>query len=716
MSLIYLSVEPATLSFLQDTLDSLLEHSAIAKSVVVIGTLANETDIRRIVDQVDLRGTALEFAFSEASDHLPLALKMASGSSPTGALFVKSGVTVPYAWDARLERIAEHNPKIGTVSPLCDSFAMFSLLGEEGRAKVSSSDTQYVDSLTFSLSSRTYIEVPFFLEDCFYISDVALELATTIEGNNKQGDVDSYWELARLLSAHGYLNVLGDCLYVYSSREAEAGKAKHLLGQNSVKSIIRARPFNQLGLKVLETFSGKIKFGNMPGLDSRPVQLHVQHSWGGGIERWVRDYCSADKTRVNLILKSSGGPDAFGERLMLFSSIDDAIPLQIWKFSLPIKSTVISHLDYANAIAEIISRYSVDSILISSLIGHSLDILITSKPTLIICHDYYPYCSAINITFDKTCTNCSSTRLKNCFKQNIHNRYFQDEDASAWEILREKYLSLILNKHLKLVIPSQSIQKNLIKLEPRYSNVEFNWIPHATFAMPVLEPTSTKNNSNVKLKVLVLGSLATHKGQNLLKEIVRELTHFTNLYLVGCGVEGAIFKKEDLGGLIYSYELNELPHIINKINPDIALLLSVVPETFSYTLSELVELKVPVIATKLGSFVERIDDEKTGFLVAPVAEDVIKKLRGLDAQRHQIELVKHNLMRIKSKSIFEMIADYHQLLPFHNLQFARFPVNSPMSFNNESQHSLKLHNKNQNFDLRTWTMLQLKRLKNLIKP
>lgn len=671
---VYLSVEPRALSNFRDTLDSLLENSVGMKSVVVIGTSSDEPEIRRITDRVNFADIALEVVFSEISDHLSLALALAAKSVATGAMFVKSGVTVPYAWDARLERIARHNPKIGTVSPLCDSSAMFALLGEEGRAKVAASDMQYVDSLTFSLSLRTYIEVPCFLEDCFYISSAALELATTKAGKWNPDDPDSCCRLARLLAAHGYLNVLGDCLYVYSVRQVETDKAGYLLAQNSVQSMIRAEPFKQLGLKVLEAFSKKISFKNMSGLDSRPVQLHVQHGWGGGLNKWVKDYCSADKSRANLILKSSGRPGTFGGRLMLFSGVDDITPLHTWEFAIPIHGTVVSHLEYANAVDEIIHRYSVDAIFVSSLMGHSLDILDTAKETILIGHDYYPYCPALNITFDSLCTNCEFPRLNQCFKQNIHNRYFRNVGANDWEVLREEYLSRVQANNLKMVIPSQSIKDNLVRLDPRFSNVDFILIPHGTVPMQPVERVSTSEQPNGgKLRILVLGRLTPDKGLGILKEIVAELTSIADLFLVGCG-DGKLFENKNLGGIIYSYTLDELPQIINDINPEIALLLSVVPETFSYTLSELIELRVPVVATRLGSFAERIEDGKTGFLVEPSAEGVIRKIKILDADRAEITRVKENLAQVESKNIAGMVADYHRLLPLVNLPIARFPI------------------------------------------
>jgi glycosyltransferase involved in cell wall biosynthesis len=722
MSPVYLSVEPQALSFLQDTLVSLIENSASAKVVVVIGAPAIETDIRQIAGRVNTSGIALGFAFAKVSTHMSLALNMAAESDgQKGALFVKSGVIVPYAWDARLERIAAHNPKIATVSPLCDSFPMFSLLGEEGRAKVAPDDTRYIDSLTFSLSSRTYIEVPCFLEECFYISPAALELPTTKAGKGSPDDPESSWMLARLLSAHGYLNVLGDCLYVYRSREAETDRTKHLLAQHSVQSIIRARPFKPLGLKVLEAFSGKITFGNMPGLDPRPVQLHVLHGWGGGLDKWVRDYCSADKSRVNLILKSSGRPGTFG--LMLFSSIDDATPLQTWEFSLPIQSTAVSHLDYANAIDEIIRSYSVDAIIVSSLIGHSLDIFDTSKKTILIGHDYYPYCPAFNITFDSICTNCEFPRLEQCFKHNIHNHFFRNVGANDWVILREEYLSRVQADNLKMVIPSQSIKDNLVTLDRRFNSVDFELIPHGTFPMqPVGRVSSAERGNGGKLRILVLGRLTPDKGLGILKEIADELASFADLFFVGCGDGGKFFENKNLGRTIYSYDLNELPRIIHDIDPDIALLLSVVPETFSYTLSELTELRVPIVATRLGSFADRIEDNKSGFLVKPIAKDVIDKIHSLEADRAKIAVVKENLAKVESKSTADMVSDYHRILPLANLPIARFPIErhtEPLNFLVSDQRYQELLEKEsvltQFFSSKSWRLTApLRRVNNFI--
>ncbi len=81
---------------------------------------------------------------------------------------------------------------------------------------------------------------------------------------------------------------------------------------------------------------------------------------------------------------------------------------------------------------------------------------------------------------------------------------------------------------------------------------------------------------------------------------------------------------------IERYEPADLPTLLAAEAPHAGLLVSVIPETFSYTLSELQSLGIPPLATALGSFAERIVDGKTGFLFAPEARalvELVEKLR-----------------------------------------------------------------------------------------
>src|SRR5690606_34534122 len=100
---------------------------------------------------------------------------------------------------------------------------------------------------------------------------------------------------------------------------------------------------------------------------------------------------------------------------------------------------------------------------------------------------------------------------------------------------------------------------------------------------------------------------------------------------LGAGRAGMRFFGRSGVHVAMDYERDALPALLATLQPDAALLLSTVAETWSYMLSELWSLRVPVIATRLGSFAERIRDGESGLLVAPEPSAVAALLAALRA-------------------------------------------------------------------------------------
>jgi glycosyltransferase involved in cell wall biosynthesis len=394
----------------------------------------------------------------------------------------------------------------------------------------------------------------------------------------------------------------------------------------------------------------------------RLVQLHVIHAWGGGLERWVRDYCKADYSKTNLILKSSGTPGEPCQRITLFDGANNQVPIREWYLQNPIYGTAVTDLDYQYLLDEIHDSFSIELIIVSSLIGHSLDILNTQTKTFFICHDYYPFCSAVNIYFDRVCTTCHFSDLQRCFQSNKHNYAFRQVSASGWMSVRSTFLDLVIQNQIHLVAPSESVRQNFIQLEPRLQAIEFSIIPHGLSWQN--NPVSLLSGSaSEKLRLLILGQLTHHKGLDLLQDSYRDILEFAEIFLLGCGETGRFFAESSgLHVVAETYHTADLPKLIQEIAPDLGLLLSVCPETFSYTLSELMMLGVPTLATQVGAFADRIQDGINGFLVAPEPSALITKLRTLDQMRLSITSVSTYLRQMHHRNIDEMMEDYHQLL------------------------------------------------------
>src|SRR6185437_11658344 len=113
------------------------------------------------------------------------------------------------------------------------------------------------------------------------------------------------------------------------------------------------------------------------GLDGKPVVLHVLHSWGGGAARFVSDLARGDPGRHHLVLNARGNfhRHAFGEVLELFDERIAATPLRSLVLSDPIRSTALADADYAAFFGAVVRDFRVDAVVVSSLIGHSLDAL-----------------------------------------------------------------------------------------------------------------------------------------------------------------------------------------------------------------------------------------------------------------------------------------------------------------------------------------------------
>lgn len=185
--------------------------------------------------------------------------------------------------------------------------------------------------------------------------------------------------------------------------------------------------------------------------------------------------------------------------------------------------------------------------------------------------------------------------------------------------------------------------------------------PHGTRRVaPPAPPPSL--DGGTPLRILVPGLLSPLKGKELLLEIAKELAGFAEVFLLGCGGHGEAFRALPGFHVIPDYAWEDLPALVTRIAPDVALLASVAPETFSYTLQEMLDLEIPVLATRIGSFADYIDDGVSGFLALPEPEAILARLKELAASRERLLEVHRRLGGRSRRSPVEMAARYHELL------------------------------------------------------
>lgn len=365
-----------------------------------------------------------------------------------------------------------------------------------------------------------------------------------------------------------------------------------------------------------------------PGLDGRPVLLHVLHGWGGGAERFVRDLMAADARFHHLVLRADNDPDRgqAGRGLSLFATLD-AAPLRQWPLNQPIRSSAAQHGEYRQILDLVCGEFGVATVLVSSLIGHSLDALRTGLPTAMVCHDYFPAWPVLHADFGDVRQDFRASAIPDAIAAAGDGFPFAERHPAWWQGLRKVWLQALTQGDVQLIAPSQCVRDNLCRIEPalkarRWVQIEHGVAPWTT-ATPDWTPPSDR------LRLLVPGRINGGKGEQLLAALLPRLPEGVEIVLLGAGAAGMRFFGARGVHVLLDYRRDELPQRIAALRPHAALLLSTVAETYSYTLSEMLSLGMPVIATRRGSFIERLDGRAGATLVDATAEAVLAAISTL---------------------------------------------------------------------------------------
>jgi glycosyltransferase involved in cell wall biosynthesis len=125
--------------------------------------------------------------------------------------------------------------------------------------------------------------------------------------------------------------------------------------------------------------------------------------------------------------------------------------------------------------------------------------------------------------------------------------------------------------------------------------------------------------------VAYIGSVQPHKGALVFEEVVRRLPPETHPDLrwsaYGGGDPDLLLRLRRVPRVKVRgyYRAGSLVRLLEQDRVDLALLLSIVPESYSLALSECFAAGVPVVAFDHGAIAERVRKHGGGLLVDPLA-------------------------------------------------------------------------------------------------
>lgn len=430
-------------------------------------------------------------------------------------------------------------------------------------------------------------------------------------------------------SAKGYRHLHALDVFVYHAGEvsfAEAGSP----GKKNAATVIRQRypDYEAQVARLCAADPAKIPrlrlLGALWRAGGRPVTAIITHDLGGGTEKHVQSILKKmDPGSRALVIRPGVGHDSL---------------LRLENFSAEDEFDVIVDALHGPGFASLLSFFGVGAIQLHHLYGHGPlireGIALSGIAHTLDIHDYYLICPQITLTTaaQEYCGEPAPAGCDACIAERpslgaTDIRNWREAQAWAVEGAREvRAPSLDTVERISRYFPVRPLlryHEDVIRLAPT--------------AKP------RKRAPGEPIRVVMLGVLSLTKGRKKVFEAIEASEALglpLHFHLVGDS-EG-VFPLVSDGRFTSTgwYIEDELEGLIAAARPDLFLFASAAPETYSYTLTAAMGTGIPILATDLGAFAERLQGYETKALYPHRAtgEDLARLIHafatGLCAKRH----------------------------------------------------------------------------------
>ena len=284
-------------------------------------------------------------------------------------------------------------------------------------------------------------------------------------------------------------------------------------------------------------------------------------------------------------------------------------------------------LFYTSSIEELFESLSVSrgpSIVLNSLYGYP-DIKVAASNIVGLArslsatldfkiHDFYALCSSPHLSdFEgKYCGVPQDPAVcGRCLKKNVgwyHDWYPKENrpvDIAEW---RKPFVELFEAANTVTFFDPSSVE--IVRKAFYLEDSKVKVIPHAIDYFKC----DTTLDVTGPLHIGILGTLSHTKGANVIKvlyDYIEEHGSHIPITLVGPSFVDTPIRVKVLG----NYTPNELPLIIDCQGINVVLMPSIVPETFSYTISEAMKMGLPIVAFDIGAQGNRVKQYQFGRVV-----------------------------------------------------------------------------------------------------
>ncbi|HBK05521.1 MAG TPA: hypothetical protein DDZ81_06600 [Acetobacteraceae bacterium] len=507
-------------------------------------------------------------------------------------VLLNSDTEVPEDWLPRLAAQAYAAPRIATVSPFSNNATICGYPDNTGGPIAFGTPLATIDAVCRQVNAGRWVAVPTTVGFCMYIRRAALREVGRFDAARFTVGYGEENDFCLRASERGWEHRLAADTFVYHKGSVSFGAKAVRLAARAMDLIQERNPdyaatvARYVALDDIAPYRFAVTAGllNRPNL---PVILMISHNMGGGVRHHIDRLVERFRDTA---------------RVLLLEATDRGAALSVP--ALPEHPVLALPAERIEDLTLMLRSMNVARVHIHHLVGMDMDIrdLIhrLGLPFDVTVHDYYAICPQTNLLpwpgglycgepDIAACNGCIAARPSHGARDILTWRA-----DSAWQF----------NEADRVLCPSADTLARLQRygLEARAVLAPHEPVPATSW------PSRVQPMRGEKLRIAVLGVLADHKGARTVASIAEIADpKSVEIHLIGHTEDN--FPKQALKRLRITgeYDDADLPKLIARIAPNVIWFPPAWPETFSYTLSAAIASGLPIVATRIGAFPERLD-------------------------------------------------------------------------------------------------------------
>jgi GT2 family glycosyltransferase/glycosyltransferase involved in cell wall biosynthesis len=444
-----------------------------------------------------------------------------------------------------------------------------------------------LDALFARANAGRSVALPAVSGPCLYLRRDCASAVGAFDGAPLGSDYGVEIDFCLRASSAGFRHLLAGDVFVGHTGHASFGNAEaQALGDRAQMALEKLYPSFAAERKELaerepaRPFARRVDLLRLSESGKRLV-VFVSHPWGGGIRRYMHDLVALTDGRCEvLFLEPAVGetvklswPRA-GESFALYFPLPSELPV----LAETLRAIGVERLHFHHVHLQ--PRAILE---LPAMVGVPYDYTL---------HDYHPICPQYHLVTEdgRYCGEPDTAGCTACLERRPAQWGL---DIVTWR----GAFGRLLRGADRVIAPSQDVAGRMARY---FADLRIDVWPH---------PEGVAARAPRIIRVAILGNLSPEKGLNVVAACAQDAKERglpLTFRVLGSTTE-PIPQAPEVPLTIYGQYVDaELSQLIAAEKPDVLLFAAQVPETYAYTLTVALQSRLPIVASALGAFPERL--------------------------------------------------------------------------------------------------------------